>query len=149
MGWLPRPPLRPIDHVDATYPADSLRPLRQGVLMSVSEAAVEAAATAMYDSVAVLMRFPTGWDEAPDSLRDSYRGMARAALPAIRADIAAEVLAPIEALIETDGVFLKKDTKIKRVQEDRRRDLGAIVTTSMVTVDDIRAALSTAKEASE
>ena len=72
-----------------------------------------------------------------------------AAYPAIRADIAAEVLAPIEALIETDGVFLKKDTKIKRVQEDRRRDLGAIVTTSMVTVDDIRAALSTAKEASE
>ena len=69
-----------------------------------------------------------------------------AAHPAIRADIAAEVLAPIEALIETDGVFLKKDTKIKRVQEDRRRDLGAIVTTSMVTVDDLRAALSTAKE---
>ena len=116
-------------------------------MSGVSEAAVEAAATAMYDSVAVLMRFPTGWDEAPDSLRDSYRGMARAALPAIRADIAAEVLAPIEALIETDGVFLKKDTKIKRVQEDRRRDLGAIVTTSMVTVDDLRAALSTAKEA--
>ena len=62
-------------------------------MSGVSEAAVEAAATAMYDSVAVLMRFPTGWDEAPDSLRDSYRGMARAALPAIRADIAAEVQA--------------------------------------------------------
>jgi hypothetical protein len=51
-------------------------------------------------------------------------------------------VARVEALIEMDSVFLKRDTKIKRVQEDRRRDLGAIVTTSMVTVDDVRAALT-------
>lgn len=58
-------------------------------------------------------------------------------------DTALAKVAAIEALVETDGAFLKKDTKIKRVQEDRRRDLGAIVTTSMVTVSDVRAALAT------
>ena len=114
----------------------------------VGEAVVEAAAQALHD-----LSPEKGCKEWPCDYANGYRLRARAALaaayPAIRADIAAEVLAPIEALIETDGVFLKKDTKIKRVQEDRRRDLGAIVTTSMVTVDDIRAALSTAKEASE
>ena len=88
-------------------------------------------------------------NQSPDYAAEQFDLWLAARDAAIRADIAAEVLAPIEALIETDGVFLKKDTKIKRVQEDRRRDLGAIVTTSMVTVDDIRAALSTAKEASE
>lgn len=55
----------------------------------------------------------------------------------------AELREALMALIETDGAFLKKDTKIKRVQEDRRHDLGAIVTTSMVAVADLRALLAT------
>ena len=117
------------------------------------DAAVEAAVMALADTLVVPL---DGWGKpmqpgwlSPANAQTLASVALTAAYPAIRADIAAEVLAPIEALIETDGVFLKKDTKIKRVQEDRRRDLGAIVTTSMVTVDDIRAALSTAKEASE
>lgn len=44
----------------------------------------------------------------------------------------------------TDDVFLPEGHKIKRVQEDRRRDLGAMVTTSMVTVADLRAAFAAA-----
>lgn len=67
-----------------------------------------------------------------------------------RAKKAEARLAAVEALIELDGgVFLSKDTKIKRVQEDRRRDLGAIVTTSMVTVADVRAALSSPEAVSD
>ena len=120
-------------------------------MSGVSESAVEAAARAIFE--AIFFEAHKASEDDYQMVKAFYERAAHAALeaavPAIRADIAAEVLAPIEALIETDGVFLKKDTKIKRVQEDRRRDLGAIVTTSMVTVDDIRAALSTAKEASE
>jgi hypothetical protein len=44
----------------------------------------------------------------------------------------------------TDDVFLPEGHKIKRVTEDRRRDLGAMVTTSMVTVADLRAAFADA-----
>ena len=99
-------------------------------MSGVSEAAVEAAATAMYDSVAVLMRFPTGWDEAPDSLRDSYRGMARAALPAIRADIAAEVLALADEWVDNDSGY-------------------SMTWPGHFYAHRLRAALSTAKEASE
>lgn len=64
-------------------------------------------------------------------------------------DAARATLRRVEALIETDGVFLKKDTKIKRVQEDRRHDLGAIVTTSMVTVADLRATLAPVDDTTE
>jgi hypothetical protein len=85
-------------------------------------------------------------DLLDEGLRQKRRANeARAALadmvPAARlAEVEAKV-ARVEALIEMGSVFLNRDTKIKRVQEDRRRDLGAIVTTSMVAVDDVRAAL--------
>ena len=52
-------------------------------------------------------------------------------------------VAAVRSLAELDrkDAFLAPGSKIKRVQEDRRCDLGAIVTTSMVAVDDVREAL--------
>jgi hypothetical protein len=47
---------------------------------------------------------------------------------------ASRQLAAVRALCEDPS-------KIKRVTEDRRRDLGAHVTYSMVTINDIRCAL--------
>lgn len=47
---------------------------------TLSEEVVEAAAEAVYESVRVRMGFPTGWEGAPDPMRDTYRRMGRAAL---------------------------------------------------------------------
>lgn len=133
-------------------------------MSGVSEAAVEAAATAMYDSVAVLMRFPTGWDEAPDSLRDSYRGMARAAHPAIRADIAAEVQAATwdevggsmwfdrhQWGVIIDGLVLQRAEALTRKaaneysNSDERAEMCVDLIRQINAADPL--ALSTAKEA--
>ena len=49
-----------------------------------SEAEVRAAARAMFDVADEQMHFPTGFDQAPEPLADTYRRMARAALLAAR-----------------------------------------------------------------
>ncbi len=50
-----------------------------------TDAEVRAAASAMFDVADEQMRFPTGFDQAPEPLADTYRRMARAALVAARA----------------------------------------------------------------
>ena len=49
-----------------------------------TDAEVQAAASAMFDVADEQMRFPTGFDQAPEPLADTYRRMARAALVAAR-----------------------------------------------------------------
>ncbi len=49
-----------------------------------TDAEVRAAASAMFDVADEQMRFPTGFDQAPEPLADTYRRMARAALVAAR-----------------------------------------------------------------
>ena len=49
-----------------------------------TDAEVLAAASAMFDVADEQMHFPTGFDQAPDPLADTYRRMARAALTAAR-----------------------------------------------------------------
>ena len=49
-----------------------------------TDAEVQAAASAMFDVAGGQMRFPTGFDQAPEPLADTYRRMARAALLAVR-----------------------------------------------------------------
>jgi hypothetical protein len=65
--------------VDLTTPQPTLPDLAEP-----SDAEVRAAASAMFDVADEQMRFPTKFDRAPESLADTYRRMARAALVAAR-----------------------------------------------------------------
>lgn len=85
-------------------------PLVSAGVSPVPDEAVEAAARAMYESVLDRMRFPTGWDDAPEPLRQSYRDMATAALPSLREGIAAETLAPVLAALDRlDAAHARSD----------------------------------------
>ena len=53
-------------------------------LADPTDAEVQAAASAMFDVADEQMRFPTGFDQAPEPLADTYRRMARVALLAAR-----------------------------------------------------------------
>lgn len=73
---------------------------------AVSGVPAEAIARAMYDSMRDRMHFPTDWDGAPEPLRQSYRDMASAALPALREQIAAEVLGPVRDAVAAHEMAL-------------------------------------------
>lgn len=46
----------------------------------ISDEVIEIAGEAVYESVRVRMGFPSGWDGAPEPIRNTYRKMGRAAL---------------------------------------------------------------------
>ena len=77
------------DAIDATTYEDqpgrvTVYPYRNGSTEEPTDAEVRAAASAMFDVADEQMRFPTGFDQAPEPLADTYRRMARAALVAAR-----------------------------------------------------------------
>ena len=60
------------------------RDLLAQIIAEPTDAEIEAAASAMFDVADEQMRFPTGFDQAPEPLADTYRRMARTALVAAR-----------------------------------------------------------------
>ncbi len=97
--------------------------LEAATKQAIPTRAVHAAAKAAYEDVRPRMGFPTGFDKAPEPIKDTYRSMALAALEAAELlMLSPRVLTAVCALMEDPEHYDSQGPSSGYVSVDKLRD---------------------------